>query len=100
MTEDHIPFKIITADLVLLRNKMTAQYRDIQKVPAAMHLYSLWLNGMKRDGQWWFRLFGYGLSGKDIKKYPLIFSERYGHRKGFRALGWIFHFLIRGDFKQ
>jgi len=55
--------------------------------------------GMRRDGQWWFRVFGYGLTWKNIKKHPLMFSERYGYRKGIALFRWRFNLLLRGDFK-
>lgn len=45
------------------------------------------------DGRGWFRIMGYGLSWKNTKKHDLIFSERYGYRKGFRIGKYIIHFL-------
>jgi hypothetical protein len=49
--------------------------------------------GTSQKGQWWFRVFGVGVSWKDIRIHPLLFSERYGHRKGLRIGSWMFHFL-------
>ncbi len=49
--------------------------------------------GFHRKGQWWFRVFGIGLSWKNIRIHGLMFSERYGHRKGLRLGSWMFHFL-------
>lgn len=37
----------------------------------------------KSDGFIWFRLFGYGLSIKNINKFQLTFSQRNGYRKYF-----------------
>ncbi len=34
----------------------------------------------KMDGLFWFRWFGYGLLIKNIKKHPLIFSQRIGKK--------------------
>jgi len=34
-----------------------------------------------KDGLFWFRLFGYGISIKDLNKQRLYFSERYGYTK-------------------
>jgi hypothetical protein len=48
---------------------------------------------MRQKGIWWFRVFGVGLSWKDIRLHPLVFSERNGYRKGLRLGWWIFHFL-------
>jgi hypothetical protein len=49
--------------------------------------------GMSQKGQWWFRVFGVGLSWKDIRIHKLTFSERNGYRKGLRIGSWLFHFL-------
>lgn len=42
----------------------------------------------------WFRVFGCGLTWKDTRHYPLLFSERYGYTRrlqigphSFRLLG-------------
>jgi hypothetical protein len=51
------------------------------------------ITGNRVKGQWWFRVFGVGVSGKDTRIHPLLFSERYGHRKGLRVGPWLFHFL-------
>jgi hypothetical protein len=52
---------------------------------------------MSQKGQWWFRVLGVGLSWKDTRIHPLVFSERNGFRKGLRVGLWIFHFLPRAD---
>lgn len=52
-----------------------------------------WICGYKKKGLFWFRIFGYGLQGKDTHTHALLFSERYGYRKGFYIGRWIFHFL-------
>lgn len=49
--------------------------------------------GMAQKGQWWFRVLGVGLSWKDTRIHPLMFSERNGYRKGLRVGSWQFHFL-------
>lgn len=53
------------------------------------------LCGMKRKGQWWFRVFGYGVSWQNTNVHPLVFSERHGHRKGFRIGKWQLYWLNR-----
>jgi len=47
------------------------------------------------DGSFWFRLFGFGFSGKDTQKEPLSFSERNGYAKIYRFMFWAFRFLPR-----
>lgn len=42
----------------------------------------------KSDGFWWFRIFGYGLCGKDLTKHFLLFSERNGYTKTLRIGKW------------
>jgi len=49
--------------------------------------------GMHKKGIWWFRILGVGLSGKDTRLHPLLFSERNGYQKGLRLGNWMFHFL-------
>lgn len=44
------------------------------------------------DGAWWIRLFGAGISWKNIKKHSLIFSERIGKR-GLIIGNWCFRWL-------
>lgn len=43
----------------------------------------------------WFRFFdGYGLSGKSLKKkWVILFSERNGYKKIYKAFGWKFEIL-------
>ena len=36
----------------------------------------------------WFRVFGYGLSIRDRRKYRPLFSERYGYRRIW-YIGWL-----------
>jgi len=52
-----------------------------------------WLCGYKQKGMFWFRVFGYGISGKDINIHRLLFSEKYGYRKGIQIRRWRFHFI-------
>jgi len=40
------------------------------------------------DGIFWIRLFGKGISVVDKKKYPPLFSERFGYRKVVRIGKW------------
>jgi len=47
----------------------------------------------KDDGFWWFRFWGYGLHGKNIKKHGLLFSERNGYTKYFKIGNWIIKIL-------
>ena len=47
------------------------------------------------DGMFWFRLFGYGLHFKDLRKFQLIFSERNRLRKSFRIGNWSIKFLSK-----
>lgn len=49
--------------------------------------------GYKTDGMFWFRVFGYGLHGKNIAKHELTFSERNGYQKRFTIGSWSFKFL-------
>lgn len=41
----------------------------------------------------WFRIFGKGLSWKEISKHPLLFSERYGYKKTLKIGNWVFGLL-------
>lgn len=36
----------------------------------------------------WVRLFGYGLAVRDLRRSPLLFSERNGYAIGLRV-GWL-----------
>ena len=49
----------------------------------------------KRSG--WFRIFGFGLSFRNIKKsgYELTFSQRHGYTKYVKILGYVITFLKR-----
>jgi len=40
------------------------------------------------DGGGWFRIFGKGLSWKDVTKHELLFSERYGYAKRYVIGKW------------
>lgn len=45
-------------------------------------------------GLFWFRFFSkIGIHGKNFKKYPLIWSDRYGDGKVFIAGNWRFKIL-------
>ena len=43
----------------------------------------------------WFRIFGFGLSFRNIKKsgYELTFSQRYGYNKYVKIFGYVITFL-------
>jgi hypothetical protein len=47
----------------------------------------------KQDGFFWFRILGRGISGKRMKTYPLLFSERNGYAKTIKIFGWSFKIL-------
>ncbi len=47
----------------------------------------------RRKGFWWFRIFGYGLHGKDITKNDLTFSERNGFSRHLKIGRWSFKWL-------
>lgn len=49
--------------------------------------------GFSEIDRFWFRVLGVGISGKDASTYGLLFSERYGYRKGVCIGNWVFHFL-------
>lgn len=40
------------------------------------------------DGIGWFRFFGRGLAIKDVTRYPLLFSQRYGYDKAITIGKW------------
>lgn len=50
-------------------------------------------SGMFEPTQFWFRFFGIGLTARNIKVHPLVFSERYGYRKYWRVGLWVFSYL-------
>lgn len=42
----------------------------------------------------WFRLWGgWGIAGKSVKTYGLMFSERYNHVFKIVLFGWLFRLL-------
>jgi hypothetical protein len=47
----------------------------------------------KSRGVWWFRLLGRGVSVKDTKAYPLLFSERNGFVKRIQIGKWSIKYL-------
>lgn len=49
--------------------------------------------GFSEVDRFWFRVLGIGISGKDANTHPLLFSQRYGYRKGLRVGSWLFSFL-------
>lgn len=57
------------------------------------------ITGHREAGLWWIRIFGAGISWKNIRTHPLLFSERIGRRQGLRLGTWQFHWLSREDLK-
>ena len=47
----------------------------------------------KSIGFLWFRLFGYGIVFKDVKRHPLLFGERNGFTKYLKIRNLIIRFL-------
>lgn len=45
------------------------------------------------DNCGWFRLFGLGLTWKNLNKIELLFSERNGYIKGYKFKNWYFKIL-------
>ena len=43
--------------------------------------------------EFWIRIFGYGITGKNLNKHRLIFSEKYGYTKRLQILNWSFKWL-------
>lgn len=56
----------------------------------------LWCD-YKSEGFFWFRIYGYGLCFKDIRKHPLLFSERNGYTKTININNWSIKFLTNGN---
>ena len=50
---------------------------------------------MRYNGSFWFRIFGYGIAGKNIKIHKLFFSERNNIVKHYLVGNWSFKFLGR-----
>jgi hypothetical protein len=46
-----------------------------------------------KDGLFWFRIFGYGITGKDVRKHRLYYSERHGYQKFLKIGNWYFKWL-------
>jgi len=44
-------------------------------------------------GMFWFRIFGYGICCKDLRKWNKLFSERHGYTKTIDVKNWSFTFL-------
>jgi hypothetical protein len=44
-------------------------------------------------GFMWFRIFGYGVSAKDIRIFPRLFSERYGYTKYIMIGSYLIKYL-------
>ena len=61
------------------------------------HSFSLfgfcWLYWTYTTGMGHFKLFGLGLSWKNIEKVPLTFSERNGYTSFWRKGKWVFKFI-------
>jgi hypothetical protein len=46
------------------------------------------MESFKEKGFWWVSIFGWVLSGKDLRNNPLLFSERYGYTKFIKIGNW------------
>ena len=44
-------------------------------------------------GFMWLRIFGYGISIKDIRLHPIFFSERYGYTKYIMIGSYLIKYL-------
>jgi hypothetical protein len=60
----------------------------------------LWFNfgflcGVIHHHGFWVRFCGLGIRGKDIREWPLMFSERAGMHKLFQVKFWSFRILSR-----
>jgi hypothetical protein len=51
------------------------------------------LEGEKVPGLFWFRVFGYGIHGKDVRKHTLLYSERSGSTCRLQIGQWSFRWL-------
>jgi hypothetical protein len=51
-----------------------------------------------RKNFFWFRIFGIGITAKNLKTEPLSFSERIGKRKSVQIFDWHLSFLKRNKF--
>ena len=47
-------------------------------------------SGFSTGSMGWFRILGFGLTWKDMRKHNLMFSERYGFTKYIRVGNWVF----------
>lgn len=48
--------------------------------------------------RFWFRILGYGITGKNILKHRLMFSEREGYSKRLQIGNWSFRILKPNKF--
>jgi hypothetical protein len=51
--------------------------------------------GMRGDGCFWFRIFGYGITAKDSRKHTALFSQRHGLVRWYQIGHWQFKLLDR-----
>jgi len=52
----------------------------------------------KSKDRWWFRIFGYGLSGTSTKSDWVPFSIRNGQRKKIKLFGYYIQLLKKNGF--
>ncbi len=45
------------------------------------------------DKHFWIRLFGRGVSIRNIQRLPLLFSERYGYKEYWKLGKWVLIYL-------
>lgn len=50
--------------------------------------------GVHEKGNWWFKVLGWGLYGRNFEMFPLLFSERYNFKPNLKIGHWIFGVLF------
>ena len=54
----------------------------------------------KGEKMFWLRIYWIGLSFKNINRWPLLFSERYGFRKYLRIGNIVIHYLPKENINE
>ncbi len=49
--------------------------------------------GIYKDSRGWFRILGWGIAFKDLRRHELLFSERNGYTKTLKLFNWSFKIL-------
>jgi hypothetical protein len=47
-----------------------------------------WIEGRRVSGLFWIRVFGRGFHVKDVRRHPLLFSERNGYCRRVQVGNW------------